>query len=50
MTVYLEARAEAKTDRLAVSETVAVMISSAVSVDPEWFWQNVKRGDYWRKG
>jgi hypothetical protein len=23
--------------------------SSAVSVDPEWFWQNVKKGDYWRK-
>jgi hypothetical protein len=42
--------AEEKTDQIAVSEKVAVMISSAVSVDPEWFWQNVKRGDYWRKG
>ena len=50
MTVYLEARLEEKTDQIAVSEKVAVMISSAVSVDPEWFWQNVKRGDYWRKG
>jgi hypothetical protein len=30
-------------DRIAVSEKVAVMISSAASVDPEWFWQNVKR-------
>ena len=50
MTVYFEARPEEKTDQIAVSEKVAVMISSAVSVDPEWFWQNVKRGDYWRKG
>jgi len=39
-----------KTDQIAVSEKVAVMISSAVSVDPEWFWRNLKRGDYWRKG
>ena len=39
-----------KTDQIAVSEKVAVMISSAVSVDHEWFWQNLKRGDYWRKG
>jgi hypothetical protein len=37
MTVYLEARPEEKTDQIAVSEKVAVMISSAVSVDPEWF-------------
>jgi hypothetical protein len=50
MTVYFEARPEEKTDQIAVSEKVAVMISSAVSVDPQWFWQNVKRGDYWRKG
>ena len=45
MTVYLEARPEAKTERLAASETVAVMISSAVSADPAWFWRNVKKGD-----
>jgi hypothetical protein len=50
MAVYLEAHPEEKTDQIAVSEKVAVMISSAVSVDPEWFWQNVKRGDYWREG
>ena len=50
MTVYFEARPEEKTDQIVVSEKVALMISSAVSVDPEWFWQNVKRGDYWRKG
>jgi hypothetical protein len=46
MTVYLETRPEENTDQIAVSEKVAV-IFSAVSVDPEWFWQNVKRGDYW---
>jgi hypothetical protein len=50
MTVYLEARPEEKTDQAAVSEKVATMIASAVSVDPEWFWQNVKKGEYWRKG
>jgi len=26
------------------------MISSAISLDPKWFWQNVKKGDYWRNG
>src|SRR5262249_62126063 len=49
MTVYLEARPEEKTDQAAASEKVAVMISSAISVDPEWFWRNVKPGDYWRR-
>ena len=49
MTVYLEARPDEKTDRIAVSEEVAVMISSAVSVDPEWFWRGVRKGDYWRR-
>jgi hypothetical protein len=50
MMAYYEERPEARADRVAASHQVAVFISSAVSVDPEWFWQNVKRGDYWRKG
>ena len=49
MTVSFEARREEKTDQIAVSEKVAVMISLAVSVDPEWFWKNIKTGDYWRQ-
>jgi hypothetical protein len=51
VTVYLEARPEEKTDQRATSERatsekVAAMISSAVSVDPERFWQSVRKGDY----
>ena len=49
-TVYFDTRPEENTDQAAASHKVAVMISSAVSVDPEWFWQNLKRGNYWRKG
>ena len=50
MTVYLEARLEEKADQRATSEKVAAMISSAVSVDPEWFWRSVRKGDYGRGG
>jgi len=50
MTVYFEGRPEEKTDQAAASHKVAVMISSAVSVDPAWFWQNLKTSDYWRRG
>jgi hypothetical protein len=50
MTVYFEARPEEKTDQAAASHKVAVMISAAISVDPEWFWQNLKTSNYWRKG
>jgi hypothetical protein len=46
----LEVRPEEKTDQATASHKVAVMISSAVSVDPEWFWQSVRRGDHWSKG
>jgi hypothetical protein len=50
MTVYLEARPEETPDQAAASHKVAVMISSAVSVDPEWFWRSVRKGDYRRGG
>jgi hypothetical protein len=38
-----------KTDQAAASHNVAVMISSAVTIDPEWFWRNVRKADYWRR-
>jgi hypothetical protein len=50
MTIYLETWPEEKTDQRAASEKVAAMISSAVSVDPEWFWRSVRKGDYGRGG
>jgi hypothetical protein len=49
-TVYFEARPEGKTEQAAASHKVGVMISSAISVDPEWFWRGVRKGDYWLKG
>jgi hypothetical protein len=50
MTVYLGARPEEKADQVAASHKVAVMISSVVSVDPEWFWRSARKGDYRRGG
>jgi hypothetical protein len=50
MSVYLEVRLEEKADQRTTSEKVAAMRSSAVSVDPEWFWRGVRKGDYRRGG
>ena len=50
MTAYFEERPDEYSNPTAASDRVAVMISSAVSVDPEWFWQSVRRGDHWSKG
>src|SRR5262249_24080116 len=44
MTAYFDERPDEYSNPTAASDRVAAMISSAVSVDPEWFWQ-----DYWRK-
>ena len=50
MSLYLEARPQEKSDQLTASHKVAIMISSAVSLDPESFWRSVREGDYWRRG
>ena len=50
MTAYFEERPDEYRNPAAASTRVAAMISSAVSLDPEWFWQSVRRGDYWPRG
>jgi len=50
MMAYFDERPDEYSNPTAASDRVAAMISSAISVDPEWFWQNVKKRDYWRKG
>jgi hypothetical protein len=40
--VYFEAHPEALADRLAVSGRTNEMIASAINVDPQWFWKNVR--------
>jgi hypothetical protein len=50
MMAYYEERPDEYNNPTAASDRVAAMISSAVSVDPEWFWQSVRRGDHWSKG
>ena len=41
--VYFQAHPEALADRLAASARINEMIASAINVDPEWFWKNVRR-------
>jgi hypothetical protein len=50
MMAYFDERPDEYSNPTAASVRVAAMISSAISIDPEWFWQNVKKGDYWRNG
>ena len=50
MTAYFEERPDEYSNPTAASERVAAMICSAISLDPEWFWQSVRRGDYWPRG
>jgi len=40
--VYAQARPEAMGDPLAASARINEMIASAIRVDPEWFWKNVR--------
>jgi hypothetical protein len=40
--VYYQARPEAMSDPLAASARINEMIASAIRVDPEWFWKNVR--------
>jgi hypothetical protein len=49
MTAYFEERPDEYSNPKAASDRVAAMISSAVSLDPEWFWQSVRRGDHWSR-
>jgi hypothetical protein len=42
--VYYEARPEARADPSEASHRVMQLISSAVRVDPTWFWKNVRSG------
>ena len=42
MMAYFDERPDEYSNPTAASDRVAVMISSAVSADPEWFWQSVK--------
>ena len=44
MEVYYEARPEACADPSEASHRVMQLISSAVRVDPTWFWKNVRSG------
>ena len=50
MTAYFDERPDEYSNPTAASERVAAMICSAISLDPEWFWQSVRRGDYWPRG
>ena len=46
MMAYYEERPEAYADQVAASHQVAIFISSAINADSEWFWRNVRKGDY----
>ena len=50
MAAYFDERPDEYSNPTAASDRVAAMISSAVRVDSEWFWQSVRRGDHWSTG
>jgi hypothetical protein len=50
MMAYFDERPDEYSNPTAASERVAAMISSAISVDPDWFWRSIRKGDHWRRG
>jgi hypothetical protein len=50
MMAYFDERPDEYSNPTAASDRVAAMISSAISVDPEWFWPSVRKSDYRRGG
>jgi hypothetical protein len=43
MAVYLGERPETRADTFAASGRVAEMIASAINMNPDWFWKNLRR-------
>jgi hypothetical protein len=40
--IYFNAHPEAAADKLAASARINEMIASAIQIDPQWFWKNLR--------